>query len=177
MPGSWIHSCISWMQPTECFDLAQAQPPQVWLVPASPVILVQCPPWRGWDTAARQVWKCLFLLGAGCVQAGLQPAAGRLLLAQQLHQPPKSLSLEEVGQGGACTGTALMVPSCFSSPWLEGKVDFGIWNPLLYSRLLFTPAFLLHLHQSSVKPCLPMSNVRPPSPSAALPVVPSTKQL
>lgn len=49
-------------------------------------------PCGGCDTAARQVWKCFCLLQAGCVQAGLQPAAGSLLLTQQLRKPPKSLS-------------------------------------------------------------------------------------
>lgn len=60
-----------------------------------------------------------------------------------------------MGQGGAATGTALMVPSCFSSPWFEDKVDFGIWIPLLYSGLLLIPALPLHLLSPLESPVYP----------------------
>lgn len=57
-----------------------------------------------------------------------------------------------------------MVPSCFSSPQLEDKVDFGIWIPLLYSRLLLTPALpcifsvhwkalFAHIQHQCILPC------------------------
>lgn len=75
-----------------------------------------------------------------------------------------------VGQGGAGAATALMVPSCFSSPQFEGEVDFGIWSPLLYPRLLFMPGLPLHLVESPVSPC-------PSSPWAAGSAASSTKHL
>lgn len=70
-------------------------------------------PWRSWHGIhrgvggiwqQRQVWMCLCLLGAGCVQAGLQPAAGSLLLTQQLCEPPGSPSPEEVPWPHSGTG-------------------------------------------------------------------------
>lgn len=159
MPGSWTHPC-SWMQPIGCFNLAELQHPQSWLAPAPPVILAQHPPRVGWDTAARPSLE-VPLSTQGRVCPGRASACSRKPSAHSATaQAMKSLSLEEVGQGGACTGTALMVPSCFSSSWLEGKVDFGIWIPIFNSRLQFTPALPLRLHWSRGEPCSPTSSPR-----------------
>lgn len=69
----------------------------------------------------------------GRVHPGRAPAYGRqrpacsaAARATEEPEPWRKCPGPAVGQGGAGAGTALMVPSCFSSPRLEGKVDFGI---------------------------------------------------
>lgn len=118
MPGSWAHPCLMWTQSMGCFDLAHSQHLQVWLVPAPLAILAQHSPWAGGIRQQRQVWMCLCLLGTGCVQAGLQPAAGSLLLTQRLCEPPESPSLEEVPWPHSGTGR------CRHWDWSHGPFLF-----------------------------------------------------
>lgn len=54
------------------------------------------------------------------------PARSAAAQATKKPEPWRKCPGPAVGQGGAGAGTALMVPSCFSSPQLEGEVDFGI---------------------------------------------------
>lgn len=159
-----------------CFDLAHSQHLQAWLVPAPLAILAQHPPWGGWDTAAKASLD-VPLPTWGRVCPGRAPGCSRKAPAHSVAatrepKPWRKCPGPAVGQGGASTG--LMVPSCFSSPRPEDKVDFGVWIPLLYSRLLFTPAFPLHLlspleslvcpRQAPVPPPLGQRGVQHPAP-------------
>lgn len=121
-------------------------------------------------------------LGQGASRQGSslqQEASARPVAARATREPKpwRKCPGPTVGQGGAGTGTGLMVPSCFSSPRLEDKVDFGIWIPLLYSRLLLTPALPLHLLWPTGKPCLPTSSTSASSPWASGSAAPSTRHL
>lgn len=124
------------------------------------------------------------LLTPGRAHPGRAPAcsrkpSARSAAAQATKEPEpwRKCPGPMVGQGGAGTGTALMVPSCFSPPQLGGKVDFGIWSPLLYPRLLFTLALPSHLHWSRGESCSPMSSARASFPRAAGHAAPSTEHL
>jgi len=167
MPASWIHPCSLWMQPTGCFDLAQSQHPQ-----ACDLGTVCSLGRVGYSSKASLEVP---LPALGRVRAGRAPSFA--VRATGEPQPWRKFPGPVAGQGGAGTGTALMVPSCFSSPRLEGKVDFGIWSPLLYPRLLFTPALPLLLHWSGRKPWSPTSSTRASCPQAAGSAAPSIKHL